>query len=94
MTKPADEVLLPKECPKVWITRDSNTEGVLDNSCDLWLVRPIRHRLDCVTGAAWLPDEEHDMRQVYLGSYTLSAVLRWCRVLPDTDRECIAVGRQ
>lgn len=80
-----------------WLTRDSDHEGRLDSTVDVWLARPTRFNLDG-GGCVWICDEalmvataKGDVPARY-ASWTLDQCFRACRVYPDTDRECIRVG--
>jgi len=80
-----------------WLTRDSDVEGVLDDTIDVWLMRPTRHVLPGGLGAVWLCDDimvasaDGDVPARF-GTWTKDQTLRAVRVLPDTDRECLRVG--
>lgn len=80
-----------------WLTRDSDVEGNLDETVDVWLARPTRRSLPGGLGAVWICDDimvdtsTGDAPSRY-ASWTLAQCLRACYVYPDNDRESIKVG--
>lgn len=87
-----DKVALPANHPTVYATRDSTIQGELGDVVDLWLERPTRFPIDLEAGACWLNTDEQNYNQMYLGPYTLSAIVKWRGTIPDNDRECIVYG--
>ena len=80
---------LAKPARVYWVTRDSDTDGSLSASVDVWDERPTRHRADYGQGAFWL-DANQSLGQRY-GNFPYDAVAAWGHAMPDTDRECIRV---
>jgi hypothetical protein len=73
-----------------WVTRDTDTEGVLSDHVDVWDVKPTMHRYyGEERGLFWL-DDNGGINGRY-GRFPLEAVAHWGHTLPDTERECIRV---
>lgn len=105
MTIPAEHILLTRvvytfaDPQIVYLTRDSDDEtGELYNYVEIWPAVPHRTRAENGKGACWLgadpskPDVNVEVMQP-LGRYTLDAVRKAHRTLPETDRECVKVER-
>lgn len=74
---------------RYWITRDSEIDGTLGESCDLWSARP--QRCESGDGALWLSGE-FDI-ETRVGTVNVEVVRRVFGTAPDTDRECIRFER-
>jgi hypothetical protein len=73
----------------VWITRDSDIDGALDEAVDVWSAPPVRFDLD--RGAFWV-SAEWDI-STRIGRWTLARCWRYCHTAPDDDRQVIRVER-
>jgi hypothetical protein len=87
-----------------WVSRDSHPRtGELQPYVDLWWVRPTRYRYaqaykdPALVGAAWRSLTRDEGGSIVLvghaGRHTIDACVKWCKTLPETDRELLVVGR-
>lgn len=67
-----------------WVTRDSDKWGRALDVVDVWVALPSR--VPAGNGFLWIG--------AFHGRYRMDdpVLLKWCRSLPDTDRECVRVG--
>lgn len=80
-----------------WVTRDSNADGSLSDTVDVWLTRPERKTLPGGLGAMWICDDifiptANGESHARYTTWTLDQCRRACHTVPDTDRECLHVG--
>ena len=71
-----------------WITRNETYEGVISDSVDVWLVRPVR-KAGAYGGWEWLGPGGLEDRYA---QWSLASCLMQCRTYPDDSRQCIKVG--
>ena len=79
-----------------WITRDSDSCGVLDDHVTVWTERP--RRVTLLAGAFWftdIPPRSKDMAG-HVAHLPIETVARWLSAtgtcMPENDRECVRVG--
>lgn len=81
-----------------WISR-ARVLGVLVNTVEVWLVRPVR--IHAGDSTVWrLPGDDQDATvesatgpvKAHLGTWTVEHCLKECRVVPDDDYQLIRVG--
>ena len=82
-----------------WLTRDRAADGQLSSRVDVWLIRPVRRRVDGTPGSFWslppgpeLVAAEAGPVQAHYGTWTLDYALRECHVFPDDEIQSIRVG--
>jgi hypothetical protein len=81
-----------------WVTRDSSPvlDGGLDDCVDVWIAAPTRLLDGSPRGSAyWMSGRDLDAWDLSTrwGRYTAASMRAWLGVIPDTDLECIRVGR-
>lgn len=75
-----------------WLTRNK-CGGVLANMIEVWLVRPELHKFED-GDVMWLANYALvDTQDTYFGEWTIQKCLKECFVYPETERECIVIGR-
>ncbi len=47
---------------RYYLTRDRDPDGTLSTMIDVWLTRPIRHRVTSDGGYVWIPSDERTWR--------------------------------
>jgi hypothetical protein len=75
-----------------WLTRDKRN-GVLSEIIEVWLVKPDLCRFDD-GDVMWLPNLNFvDSETTHFAEWTLDQCRKECYVVPETERECIVVGK-
>lgn len=75
----------------VWLTRDSY-EGVPETHVDVWTAPPVRRDDYAGDFIEWL-DESDEGIAFHLDALTVAEAKLRFRTVPDTDRECVRIGR-
>lgn len=73
---------------KIWMTRDSDSEGQLDVCVDIWLERPSLHEFAHGSGWMWMDSSTTGVEQRH-ARWTIDQAMREMRVVPDHVRQCI-----
>ncbi len=71
-----------------YLTRNTNCQGELSPSVEVWYEKPHRMRLNFDKGFVWFVGDINFVQGAY-GSYSLETATRIFKTIPDTDIEMI-----
>lgn len=75
-----------------WITRDKRN-GVLSDIVEVWLVKPDLMRFED-GDVMWLPSLEYvDTETTHFAEWSLDKCRKEVYTIPETERECLAIGK-
>lgn len=81
---------------RYYLTRDRDPDGTLSDTIDVWLTRPIRHRVTSDGGYVWVSSDERTWRVMnHGGPHWRRMTVDECRTkfatAPDVSAECLYV---
>lgn len=80
---------------RYYLTRDSAEDGTPSDTIDVWLTRPIRHRISADGGYMWVPSDEQTWRTANRGgrahwrTLTLAQCVQLFGSAPSSDAVCM-----